>query len=200
MPQHAAATGAAQLEVYEPCSAVKISSFSTQATRTQSSPRPPLALDLGSSVWEMVLEPIHPSLLQQSHWPPQLGPLPPPDWTLALSPLGSHLGQHLVSLGFHLLLQIPHLLCHGRHQLRVLEYRDCQPDKVLVPRPREEAEVWGSRGGGRGIPRSGNKVIAATTTYITGTKTLFIYQFMSSSQPASEDMNGFRKLIHRESQ
>lgn len=153
MLRHSAATGAAQLEVYEPCSATMTSSFFTQATRTQSSPRPPLALDLGSSVWEMVLEPIPLSLMQQSHRPPQLGPLLPPDWTLALSPLGSHLGQHLVSLGFHLLLQILHLLCHGGHQLRVLEYRDCQPDKVLQPRPREEAEVWGSRGGGERHPQ-----------------------------------------------
>lgn len=65
MPQHSAATAVIQSEVYGPCSAVeKTSSLSTQVTGTQDSPRPLLALKLGSSGWEMVLEPIHSGLLQ----------------------------------------------------------------------------------------------------------------------------------------
>lgn len=62
--QHSAATAAAQPEAYKPCSAVeRTPSLSTQVTKTQISPRPYLALKLGSLVWEMVLEPIHSSLL-----------------------------------------------------------------------------------------------------------------------------------------
>lgn len=63
--QNSAATAAIQAEAYGPCSAVENSSgLSTQGTGTQIGPRPRLTLELGSSAWEMVLEPTYPTLLQ----------------------------------------------------------------------------------------------------------------------------------------
>lgn len=98
------------------------------------------------------------SFVSPARAPPPLRPDPDP------SLLGSHLGQHLISLGLHLLLQISQLLHHGGHFLRVVGYRDCQPEKVLEPRLRAEAEVWGSRGGGEGSPGAEIRVITTAAT------------------------------------
>lgn len=142
---------------YWPYSAVeKTLSLSAQVTGTQISPSPYVALELGGSVGEMVLD-----SLASPAWA-----LHPSDQTPARSPppMGSHLGQQLIRLRPHLPLQIPHLPGQSGHQLRLMEYGDCQTDKVLEPGPRVEAEVWGSSGGGRGSPEAERvvEIVAAT--------------------------------------
>lgn len=60
-----------------------------------------------------------------------------PQSFLPVSCLRSYLGQYLISLGLQLLLQLTQLPGHGGHHLRVMEYGDCQVDKV------SSAQAWG---------------------------------------------------------